>query len=431
MRKLETEKDIWVLTPNTEDLKAAAYYAAVSLPWTFNRMMLNTKSTGQQRRALNIAKGILGQEILKRKLEQIGITALTQRKSYRDEDLFDFIVEIGGTPTKMDLKSFNYYTDYESVGREPFSAELLIRHMRHSGDEWTKFFPMLVPHTQIDQDKEVYCFAIGRSIDTRNDIGTGRADYVLTAFPYGEHLGFFSSKKLCLQREEENRGFYIDVLYSDDSMFHSAITIFVIGEWDGKSQIIEAQLRSGTAQEVGPFSCISSFRLEPSSYDQLYGSIEISVGRNDFTDPVYNSLRRNTNIAPPEPLGLVRADFCNLFLPTDYTLYVLGWTYKDEFLEACKRYAGWVWPNDRVDKYRNQAWTQFTDSDRRTLEAKGFGAAIRGTPPMLRAGWLKTTGRGGGACCYVFPNIGANGGVKETNLYILPQDLYTMDSLKA
>ena len=42
---------------------------------------------------------------------------------------------------------------------------------------------------------------------------------------------------------------------------------------------------------------------------------------------------------------------------------------------------------------------------------------------------MKTTGRGGGACCYVYPNIGANGGVKETNLYVLPQDLRTIASL--
>ena len=430
VRKLETENDIWVLTPQPEDLKAAAYYAAVSLPWTFNRMMLTTKSPGQQRRALNIAKGILGQEMLKRKLEQIGITAQTQRKSYRDEDLFDFNVEIKGSPTKVDLKSFNYYTDYDSVGRESFSVEFLTRHLGHADAEWTKFFPMLVPHTQIDQDKEAYCFAIAKSIDTRNDIETDRMDYVLTAFPHGEHLRFLSSSKLCLRREEENRGFYIDVLHNNELLFDSVVTISVIGEWQGKSKIIEVHLEPNKEHRVGPFSCISSFKLEPDSYGRLHGSIQISVGRNDFTNPVLNSQRRNTNVVPSETFELMRRDFCNLFLPTDYTLYVLGWTYKDQFLEACKRYTGWVWPKDSVDKYRNQPWTQITESDRLTLEAKGFGASIRGTPPLVRAGWVKTTGRGGGACCYVFPNIGANGGVKETNLYILPQDLYTMDSLK-
>lgn len=126
MQKLKTKDDIWILTPNEEDLKAGAYYAAVSLPWTFNRMMLNTSSSGQQSRALNIAKGVVGQEMLKREMLRLGIKAQTQRKSYRDEDLFDFHVEIEGVLTKLDLKSIHYFTDYKPLGRTPFSVDLLL-----------------------------------------------------------------------------------------------------------------------------------------------------------------------------------------------------------------------------------------------------------------------------------------------------------------
>jgi hypothetical protein len=85
---------------------------------------------------------------------------------------------------------------------------------------------------------------------------------------------------------------------------------------------------------------------------------------------------------------------------------------------------------DKIDKYRNQAWSQITEDDQHRLEATGFAGSIQDKPRLLKAGWMKTTGRGGPACCYVFPNIGANGGVKETNLYILAQDLYTMNALK-
>jgi hypothetical protein len=190
------------------------------------------------------------------------------------------------------------------------------------------------------------------------------------------------------------------------------------------------KLRAGVAKQVGPFSCIASFQIEKKDYDEFDGSIEISVTKNEFKVPVLNTLKRNTNLAPNEQLLFARHDFCNLFLPTDYTLYVIGWTRKDEFLEACRQYTGWVWPIDREDKFKNQPWSQITEDDQRLLEAKGFAGSIQQNPRMLRAGWLKTTGRGGGACCYVFPNIGANGGVKETNLYVLPRDLYTMDSLK-
>ena len=43
---METLKpnDIWVLKPTIDDLKVGANYAAITLPWTFNRMMMNTGS---------------------------------------------------------------------------------------------------------------------------------------------------------------------------------------------------------------------------------------------------------------------------------------------------------------------------------------------------------------------------------------------------
>ena len=237
MRKLETKEDIWVLTPTADDLKAGAHYAAVSLPWTFNRMMLNTGSAGQRNRALNIAKGIVGQEMLKRKMEQIGIRVQTQRKSHRDDDLFDFNVEIGGGLTKLDLKTFHYFTDYAPVGRKTFSTDLLMNYGGYADADWRNFFPMLVPHTQVDQSKEGYCFAIATSIDPRKDIAADRTGYVLTAFPYDQHLEFLSSPRLCKLREEANQGFYIEMLYKTDSLFGMEVPISIVGEWAGEPRL--------------------------------------------------------------------------------------------------------------------------------------------------------------------------------------------------
>jgi hypothetical protein len=430
MRKLKTKADIWVLTPNTNDLKAGAYYAAVSLPWTFNRMMLNTSSAGQQHRALNIAKGVVGQEMLLREMTRLGIKAQTQRKSYRDEDLFDLHVTISNSLTKLDLKTVNYFTNYAPVGREDFSPDLLLKYAGYAGADWRTFMPMLVPHTQIEQSKEAYCFAIASSIDLRKDIASNRSAYALTAFPFAEYLPFLSSKKLCLMREAAKKGFTLEISYETNSLLSSEIMFSIIGESAGKPSVESVKLKPGVAKRVGPFSCISSFQIDKDSYDQFDGAIEMTVKKNEFSAFVLNSQKRNVNEVPKETFVLTRSDFCNLFLPTDYTLYVIGWTRKDEFLEDCRKYTGWVWPMDKIDKYKNQTWSQITDDDRHRLEATGFGGSIQEKPRLLKAGWMKTTGRGGGACCYVFPNIGANGGVKETNLYILPQDLYTMDSLK-
>ena len=429
MRKLETGEDIWVLAPTAEDLQAGAYYASVSLPWTFNRMGLNTSSGGQGHRALNIAKGIVGQEMLKRKLEQLGIRVQTDRTSHRSQDLFDFNVELHGEMTTLDLKTIHYFTDFAPVGREPFSIDLLMRNAAYAGADWRNFFPMLVPHTQIKQDKEGYFFAIATSIDPRQDTTTDRPGYALTAFPYGRHLEFLSSARLCKLREDASQGIYVRLAYRTEALSGAQVAISILGEWAGERTPVEVNLRSGIAVQAGPFSCISAFQVDASNYDRLTGTIEISLAENHFTEPVLGGNRRDMNQFPEQTFVLRQGDFRNLLLPEDYTLYVIGWIYKEDFLEACRKYTGWVWPRNVEDRFKNQPWTQITDRDRQNIERAGFTDSIGGSPRMLQAGWLKTTGMGGGACCYVFPNIGANrGGVEETNLYVLPQDLNNMNS---
>lgn len=431
MKKFKSEQDIWVLTPTATDLEAGARYAAISLPWTFNRMMLNTSSDGQQRRALNIAKGIVGQEMLKHEMERVGVRARTQRKNYRDEDFFDFETDILGVPTKLDLKSINYYTDYEPIGREPFSLDFFMKHIGYAGADWRTFFPMLVPHTQIEQSKEAYGFAIATSLDLREDIETKRSNFALTAFPYGEHLEFLSSPRLCRQREDSYEGFHIQLLHRVNSLLPSQVTVKVIGEWAGKLREISIKLSPEAIKQCGPFSCISSFQVDKESYDQYNGQVEISIKKNKFKVPVYNSSRRNINKPLRRSFVIKRSDFCNLYLPEDYTLYVIGWIRKEKFLKACRQYTGWIWPQDSVDRFKNQPWDQLTERDRNMLERKGFKDCMPQKGDPLQAGWLKTTGHGGGACCYVFPNVWGSGGVKETNLYVLPKDLCGMDSLRS
>ena len=49
MKLISDPDDIWVLKPTEKDLLAGAKYAAITLPWTFNRMMMNTGSSGSKR----------------------------------------------------------------------------------------------------------------------------------------------------------------------------------------------------------------------------------------------------------------------------------------------------------------------------------------------------------------------------------------------
>lgn len=431
MKKLSNPGDIWVLKPTKEDLLAGSRYAAITLPWTFNRMMMNTGSDGQQFRALNIAKGIVGQEILRRELERRGKKPVTQKKSHRDDDLFDFDIYMGATISKLDIKSINYYSNYTDVGRDPLTAKLIVQNASYPGPDWRRFFPMLVPHTQIAQNKEAYCFVIASSVDTRKDIFTNRCGFALTAFPYGEMLAFISSKRLCLARENAGAGFYINCAYKQGSMFDaSKLGLIINGEWDGKLKALNIDMvKNITKSDIGPFSCISSFQLSKENYESFSGSIEIRVSKNEFDEVVLNSLKRNINSIPNSPFTIKPTDFCNLILPNDYTVYILGWITKQDYLKACRKYTGWVWPDDKINKFNNQTWSQITVNDEASVRQAGFEDCIQTKPSLLKAGWMKTTGRGSGACCYVFPNIGHGGGVKETNLFVLPEDLNIMAEL--
>ena len=201
MSKVSKASDIWALTPTTADLREGARYAQISLPWTFNRMVHNTSTGGQRERALNIAKGIVGQEILRRKLADCGVKAEVQRKSHREDDLFDVHVNIAGTKRKLDLKTTLVYSDYPNTGRQPLSPTLIEANIDYPGPDWRRFFPMLVPADQTGQGKETYCFAIACCTDFRRSTAPNPAGEVFATFPYGEHLPFLSLKGLCKARE--------------------------------------------------------------------------------------------------------------------------------------------------------------------------------------------------------------------------------------
>ena len=429
MTRLTEPGQIWTVTATSDELRKGAEYAEVTLPWTFNRLMLNTGSSGQQERGLNIAKGIVAQKMLVRALQDKGLPIEEQVKSHRNEDLFDLSIPVNGSKVKFDLKSVNYYSDYAPMGRDALTPELVIKNADYPGPEWHRFFPMLVPHTQIDQDKEAYCFAIAESIDPRNNPLHGREAFHLVAFPYGIHLPFFTSKRLCQMREQANQGFYITVEYEPvDLLAAQEIEFALMGEWGGEAQRVTLTLTEGQTIDVEePFSCLSSFKISRKSYEEFPGRIKIKVVRNDYNEPFLNTKRKDVNVPPKDEFCIHAGDFCNLYLPEPYVLHLLGWIERHDFLERYLDYPAWVWPKDSVDKYSNQRWERAYNNDQ-SLMTK-LGQNLPNIEDTIPAGLMKTTGRGGGACCYVFPNVFRRGGVSETNLYVLPQDLKPMDTL--
>lgn len=432
MRKLESVDDIWSCSPQQDELERAAEYASKSLPWTFNRMMLNTGSPGQQRRALNIAKGRLAQEVLARELESRGLSPNLDITSYRNPDETDFGLPAPDGSLSLDIKTVNYYSDYEVDGRPEFHLEYVVENASYAGPDWRRFFPALVPHNQLGQDKDAYCFAIAESIDFRNDNVTDRQAALLCAFPYGPWLRFLSSQRLCKAREDEDKGFSVRLELDQEAQENlfdvTSIVCHVRGDWAGNHVAREVRLGGQEGSTVGPFSAVSAISIGEESLRNLDGAgLLLSVEENELTKPVRNTSRTNVNVLPEEPLSLDHDDFCNLILPGSYTLHYIGWLEKEDFLYAVENYMGWVWPDDSDNKYLNQEWSQVTERDRVVIEKAGYEDAVPDPEEQVDIGIMKTYGRGG-ACCYVYPNI-YGGGVRENNLYVLPKDLTVMEEL--
>jgi hypothetical protein len=411
------KSDIISLKPTEKQKALGCDYALKTLPWTFNRMMSNTSTTGQNSRALNIAKGVVAQALFKSVLTDLGVNAEEEKKSHRDSDLFDLRFNINQAETKFDFKSFNIYTDYVLKGREAFSIDFLIKNQSYPGPLWTQFFPMLVPHKQIGQDKDAFIFALGSSKDFRKWNPTSiQKNYVLAAFPFGEALPFYMSPKLCLERENLEKGFFVCVKIENNMLAKSTSKFYLTGEYNGKTVNYEL-ISNSKSQVVGPFACLSSIWTQDTNSILGLETMTIKLDKNEMKSPVFSATRKNLNVEPEEVI-FRQKDFCNLILPDDYELHLLGWIGKEEYIERCLSYPAWIWPKDSENKFANQSWTTFSDGDKTTM-AKVLG---EGVDPKEGLGIMKTTGRGGGAACYFYPNI-HGGGIKETNFYVLLDDL--------
>jgi hypothetical protein len=426
---LSRPTDIWTLHPDAADRAAGAKYAAITLPWTFNRMMKNTGSKGQAERALNIAKGIVGQAVLKRELSRLGIAASGEEKHYRSSDLFDLKLRHGDRDVLLDLKTVHYYTNYPNDQRPPLTPGLVIEHSRYDGPDWRTFFPMLVPQNQMSQAKTAYCFAVASSITLKPDVDANRSAYAITAFVHGEAKPFLTGQPLILRREERRKGFRLGCEYKPAGLFRDTVAVDLVGEWAGNEVRRRVKLKPGNrVSKIGPFSSLVSVAIERDDYERFDGVIEIDIDSNDLDESVLGSSRREINVEPDVVLEFRKADFVNLILPDDYVVHFLGWTDRGDFLTACRKYRSWVWPNDRENRFHNQPWGQLTVDDTRMAERLGMQDRLRPKEIHRLAFGIMKASPGGSASCYYYPNI-FGGGLRDTNLYVLPQDLNTMESV--
>ena len=150
-----TAIDIITLRPNPDDIRDAVSYAIKSgVLYTYNRM-----SKDAWRRVARIARGKVNESMIRQYAESIGIRAVTQDKSYRQHDAFDFTFNGARGRVEADVKTFHVLTQFIKPPRATFTTDALLSGVDHTSPQWHLFFPMLVPQ-DYKRHKEVYVFAV-------------------------------------------------------------------------------------------------------------------------------------------------------------------------------------------------------------------------------------------------------------------------------
>jgi hypothetical protein len=448
MRKISIEDDIWSCKVQDSDIKEAIDYATISLPWTFDRLRYGPKTQkAVNARLLHILIGVLNQTILERVLTDKGYTCSADWTNYRESDVFDFTIN-GKT---YDVKTVVIYSEYdESWQRERFSPKLLIANKDYQGPEWRHFFPMMVALSQltIDKMKDSYIFGIA---ETHEDLMKRKPVIKDNGFwcsaPYGHAHDFFHTPGLILKREAAGKGFKVRICWKckQRRLFGESrkakVTIF--GEWAGDRQTETLEVQEGKITlSHNEFSSLSCIRFEHPAILNEYDQIIITV-KNSFVDFFPKLTNPSINLNDSQFEWILKSDsFINLKVPKDYKVYWIGHIPFQEFASIFPSYQSYFIPyGNNMDV--NQPGRVNADSkkkleslDKRRQKAieKGINVPWPAFVPLIdkkghiKAGLLLAAMRGIkpiGAACYFYPPYA----LLESAMYVLPGDLYVMDSL--
>jgi len=449
IKKLSKPEDIWPpFKVQRSDVQEAIDYATISLPWTFDRLRYGPRTQkAVNQRLLHILIGVLNQTILERVLTGKGYVCSADWTKYRESDVFDF--NIGGKT--YDVKTVVIYTQYnDSLKRKSFSTKLLISNKNYGGPEWRHFFPAMVALSQltVDKMKDSYIFGIAETYEDlmKREPRTSDGGFWCAA-PYGQSHNFFHTTGLIRQRENAGKGFKIRVSWrcTQKSLLgdRRKAKLILFGEWAGDCQTEILDLIEGKAVlSQDEFSSLSCIRFEHPAILNNYDEIAITV-KNSFTDFVPKLTNPSINLNDPQfEWTLQEGSFVNLQVPDDYRVFWIGHISFQEFATLFTCYESYFIPHgsnmninqpgrvnadsrkklESIDKRRQKAidqginvpWPAFLQLiDRKNhVKAGLLLAAMLGPRPI-------------GAACYFYPPYA----LLESAMYVLPGDLYPMDSL--
>lgn len=447
MEQLTEKSQVWTANVTKEDVENAIKYATISIPYTFDHMGYGGNSqNGVNFRIINIAKGIIGQSVLQRLLDEKEIPYEKDWTHYRDEDYFDF--KICGK--NFDVKTKQVYGELgDEWDREEFTIDLLMDNMDYSGPEWRRFFPLMLGTRQLSviQDKDAFIYGIGHShTDFRQTDPEREDDGFWITVPCKDAFHFFHNEQAIEKREEKGQGFTVHakIEREQDSLgeSHDQFELTLIGEWAGERQ--EETMSLPVGEEVASeheFSGISSVRLHHPAWMMDSDKLRITAESN-YDGKIRKTTDPSVNLDNDDfEWVLKHDDFVNLRFPDDLTIHWLGYITKEDYFEAFQKYPAYFIPKgDNMDE--NQEAIAISDTkkkfkkwDKRREKAIDNGDDIA-RPELtklidgedINAGLMMCAYRGPrpiGAACYYYPPYA----LRQSALYILPQDLYTMDSL--
>lgn len=450
MTKFSDSSDIITSEMEDEDLKKAIHYTTISLPWTFDRMQYGPRTQNSvNERVMNILKGVLNQSILKRELESMGYNCATDWSDYRESDVFDFEID----EKLYDVKTTHIYDEYGESGdweREPISPELIEEYKDNQGPEWKTFLPMIVPFTQLrgSSSKDEFIFGIAETYeDIRNtNPEVGDQGYWVAA-PFSSATHFFQTPTAITAREEQGNGFTIDINWGGEQTTlttdHREIEITLIGEWDEERQVETVTLdKYETVTTEKEFSGFSMARFEHPA--ALTEEDEITfTPESSYEGKIPKPTNPRTDLSDDDVSWEVRADsFVNLQVPADYKVMWVGHIPQEEYFQEFQKYPAYFNPKgdmteneparlteslkedfERLDRSRQETLDEgepvarpemmsLVDTDAEEIDAGILVAAFYPSGPL-------------GAACYYYPPYT----FREKALYVLPKDLYSMDSI--
>jgi hypothetical protein len=379
----------------SDDIATGVEYARKSLPWTFNRMSVTGPWTWY-RRMMRIVVGVTVQNLLLRKLKEKGLDISKEWKKYRDEDTFDIKTVDGKV---VDVKALNHFYDDDGEIRPNFSLDYLMENKGYTGDMWQKFFPCMAPDDQ-NKKKDAYVFAILDSEDYLSKVRESRNKHFIIASPSEKWMDFLNNKRLAQEREKADAGLDLTVKSDLVSLDQDEPELYI--GYERKESFFEERMRltAGSTFEIDNVSALSYIRLGDELPRSFVGEIAVSI-KNSLKGPVFSGARqRDLNESPGNKWKVTSDMFADLYLPGNVSIHFLGWISSSEFKETRSKYPSYGHPDDKIDPSVNQPG--------RTTEG---GVLFRKTN------------------CYIYPNTGSiNGGLKNTNYYVVPGDLNIMST---